>query len=122
MPTELSAIQAEYRQRLRLGWMPSPTEVLVDGQRQAGCYFSCLPGDLATLGGVRSANDNGTALAAQLLVSQLGIIRQRIPTALVQAAVEQKVKVPPPVRPIPAKEIRAIRTSLGFTQASSLHS
>ena len=34
-----------------------------------------------------------------------------------EAAVERKVKLPPPVRPIPAKEIRAIRTSLGFTQA-----
>ena len=31
-------------------------------------------------------------------------------------AVERKVKLPPPVRPIPAKEIRAIRTSLGFTK------
>ena len=26
------------------------------------------------------------------------------------------VKVPPPVKPIPAKEIRAIRSKLGFTQ------
>jgi putative transcriptional regulator len=34
-----------------------------------------------------------------------------------EAAVERTVKLPPPVRPIPAKEIRAIRKSLGFTQA-----
>jgi len=27
-----------------------------------------------------------------------------------------KIKVPPPVNPIPPKEIRAIRTRLGFTQ------
>jgi putative transcriptional regulator len=29
---------------------------------------------------------------------------------------EYTIKVPPPVKPIPAKEIRAIRTKLGFTQ------
>ncbi len=34
-----------------------------------------------------------------------------------EPAVERTVKLPPPVRPIPATEIRAIRTSLGFTQA-----
>ena len=34
-----------------------------------------------------------------------------------EAAVERNVKLPPPVRPISAKEIRAIRASLGFTQA-----
>jgi putative transcriptional regulator len=34
-----------------------------------------------------------------------------------EPAVERAVKVPPPVRPIPAKEIRAIRTGLEFTQA-----
>lgn len=32
-------------------------------------------------------------------------------------AKEYKIKLPPPVKPIPAKEIRAIRASLGFTQA-----
>jgi putative transcriptional regulator len=34
-----------------------------------------------------------------------------------EPAVERTVTLPPPVRPIPAKEIRAIRASLGFTQA-----
>jgi putative transcriptional regulator len=34
-----------------------------------------------------------------------------------EPAVERTVKLPPPVKPIPAKEIRAIRASLGFTQA-----
>jgi hypothetical protein len=34
-----------------------------------------------------------------------------------EPAVERTAKLPPPVKPIPAKEIRAIRASLGFTQA-----
>jgi putative transcriptional regulator len=34
-----------------------------------------------------------------------------------EGSVERKVKLPPPVRPIPAREIRVIRTRLGFTQA-----
>jgi len=34
-----------------------------------------------------------------------------------EPAVERTVKLPPPVKPIPAKQIRSIRTGLGFTQA-----
>ena len=33
-----------------------------------------------------------------------------------ERAVERMVKLPPPVKPIPAKQIRAIRAGLGFTQ------
>jgi putative transcriptional regulator len=34
-----------------------------------------------------------------------------------EPAHERKVKLPPPVKPIAAKQIRAIRTRLGFTQS-----
>jgi putative transcriptional regulator len=34
-----------------------------------------------------------------------------------QPARERTVKLPPPVQPIPAKQIRAIRLGLGYTQA-----
>ena len=33
-----------------------------------------------------------------------------------ERTVERMVKLPPPVKPIPAKQIRAIRAGLGFTQ------
>ncbi len=34
-----------------------------------------------------------------------------------EPARERTVKVPPPVKPIPQRQIRAIRTRMGFTQA-----
>lgn len=34
-----------------------------------------------------------------------------------QAARERTVKLPPPLKPIPPKQIRAIRTRLGYTQS-----
>jgi len=33
-----------------------------------------------------------------------------------ERAIERTIKIPPPVKPIPARQIRALRTSLGFTQ------
>ena len=33
-----------------------------------------------------------------------------------ERAVERTIKIPPPVKPIPARQIRALRASLGFTQ------
>lgn len=33
-----------------------------------------------------------------------------------EAARERTINLPPPVKPMPAKEIRAIRTRLGYTQ------
>lgn len=35
----------------------------------------------------------------------------------IEAARERRVKLPPPVKPIAAREVRALRTNLGLTQA-----
>ncbi len=88
MPAELHAIEADYRLRSLSAWGPAPLEAVVDGERIAAGYFSCLPGDLATLGGARATHEQAVAIAAQLLVSQISHIRQRLPAAHVQAAVD----------------------------------
>lgn len=88
MPAELQAIEADYQIRSAFAWIPAPLEAIVEGQRVAAGYFSCLPGELATLGGVRAISNQANVLAAQLLVSQIGQIRQRYSKVHVQAALE----------------------------------
>ncbi|MFO0942238.1 MAG: GNAT family N-acetyltransferase [Pirellulales bacterium] len=88
MPAEFQAIEADYRLRCNNLWSPAPLEAVVAGDRVAAGYFSCLPGGLATLGGVRAINEQATGLAAQLLVSQIGLIRQRFSNVHMQAALD----------------------------------
>ena len=86
-PAELAAILQEYNLRLGLGWMPQPLEAISQCQRIAGVYFTCIPGQLAMLGGLRSS-DSSSTLVGQLLVSSVQMIRSAHPQWHLQAALD----------------------------------
>jgi ribosomal protein S18 acetylase RimI-like enzyme len=83
---ELAGIASEYRFRQGICWLPQPVEVLLDDQRIAAAYFTCLPGDLAMLGGVRAV-PGAEKIAEDVLRNQIQTIRGRLPIAHIQAAV-----------------------------------
>jgi ribosomal protein S18 acetylase RimI-like enzyme len=85
---ELRAIEDEFQYRRRITWMPQPIQVIQDKQTIASMYFTCLPGEVAMLGGVRAV-PGAEVLAAEILRSQLISLRQRLPNGLIQAAIPQ---------------------------------
>lgn len=82
----MAGIESEYRFRQKICWHPQPIEALFNGQRVAATYFSCLPGDLAMLGGVRAVT-GAENLAADLVRSQIQSILQRPVKPHIQAAI-----------------------------------
>ncbi|MCA9132813.1 MAG: GNAT family N-acetyltransferase, partial [Planctomycetales bacterium] len=71
--------------RLQQSAGPLPLEVRLDGRLLAACYFKPLPGNVATLGGVRAA-PQAAPLAAQLLRQQVQRLLDRS-VAQIQAVV-----------------------------------
>jgi ribosomal protein S18 acetylase RimI-like enzyme len=84
--SELAGILSEYRFRQQIGWLPSPLELSNNGQRVAAVYFTCLPGDLAMLGGVR-AMGGVEGVAVDLIRKQVETIRAKLPRVHFQATI-----------------------------------
>lgn len=86
---ELSLIAAEVQQRLQLVASPAPRQILSDGRRLAGTYFTCLPGRLAMLGAIRTLPDC-EQLGSQLLTELVRELRERHSILQIQAAVSDR--------------------------------
>jgi len=83
---ELTVIQSEVLERLKLTPAPAARAIVLSGQRVAGAYFTCLPGRLAILGAVRTITQH-EQLGSRLLVELATELSHEYKVELVQAAV-----------------------------------
>ncbi len=76
--------------------MASPLEVVQDGRRLAGAYFTCLPGKLAMLGAVRVC-DGFDQFGVLLLTTLVNRLCENRSFVQIQAAVVERDTVSPPL-------------------------